>query len=561
MLPRLDMDVIYFILLIGPLVFVHELGHFLVAKAFRIKVLKFSLGFGPLMIGKQWGETYYQIAWIPLGGFVRFLGDDPREDVLPRDRARTFLSAAAWKRALVVFAGPCMSLLFPVLCYFAVGMMIDELAPPTIGEVVPETPAERAGMRAGDRVVSVDGEPIYGFSDLQDAISSRPGEDLSIVVQRGDERLTLSVRPTLVKRARFPMFDIFEEVGQLGIHGVYPAPVIGVPSDSSPAAQAGLRTFDLVTGVDGRPTRRWIDLEQVLADAIPGRPMEVSYLRTQQTGWAFADVFVHEPGRATVTPAAGEGGRADVGVELASLYVSHVLAGWPGDVAGLRPGDKIVAVDGHAIRVWVQFVDAINRVPDQPHRISVVRGGEELTAELRLERRTRNDRYGGEVVDYRPGIGVFRAYTVDDPVPNPNRIARAAVGAVRETVEVIHFMAIGIMRMLQGRVSCESIGGPIMLFEIAGTAGRQGAHSFLSVLALISVNLGLLNLLPVPVLDGGHLMLLGVETVRRRPLSLKAREIVNLVGLGLLILLMVFAFKNDIQRYWDWEDVTSLFGE
>ncbi len=108
------MDIVYFILLIGPLVFVHELGHFAVAKAFRIKVVKFSLGFGPVMIGKQWGETFYQIAAIPLGGFVKFLGDDPREEVEPEDQRRTFPAAAGWKRALVIFAGPAMSLIFPI---------------------------------------------------------------------------------------------------------------------------------------------------------------------------------------------------------------------------------------------------------------------------------------------------------------------------------------------------------------------------------------------------------------------------------------------------------------
>ena len=141
------MNLIYFLLLIGPLVFAHELGHFLMAKAFRIHVLKFSLGFGPVLLGKQVGETFYQIASIPLGGFVKFLGDDPRdEETVPADqRSRSWPAIARWKRALVVFAGPLMSLCFPVVCYFAVGLFNDQLRAPTIGQVIPRTPAARAG--------------------------------------------------------------------------------------------------------------------------------------------------------------------------------------------------------------------------------------------------------------------------------------------------------------------------------------------------------------------------------------------------------------------------------
>jgi regulator of sigma E protease len=352
------------------------------------------------------------------------------------------------------------------------------------------------------------------------------------------------------------MFDITEEVGQLGVMPAYFATVIGVPSSSSLAAQAGLRTFDLITSVNGRETKRWIDLQQAMAEADHRQPLELSYLRPQQTGWAFADVFVNQPGQATLAARTDEA--TDLGIDKGLLYISYIIDGWPAHTAGMRPGDKIVALDGEPIELWVQFVERINATPEEPHRVTLQRAGEELTVDLRLERRMRNDRYAGEVVDYRPGIGVYRAVIIDDPAPNENRISRAAIAAFHDTGEVIYFMSIGIVRLLQGRVSFQSIGGPIMIFEIAGTAGRQGAHSFLSVLALISVNLGLLNLLPVPVLDGGHLTLLAVEAIRRKPLSMKVRDIVNIVGLALLVVLMVFALKNDIQRYY-WERIVSLF--
>lgn len=557
------MDLLYFLLLIGPLVFAHELGHFLVAKVFRIRVLKFSLGFGPVLVGRQIGETYYQIAWVPLGGFVKFLGEDPRDDVAlsAEERKRAWPDTARWKRALVVFAGPAMSLVFPVICYFFVGLLVEELRAPTIGQVIPGSPADRAGLRAGDKVLRIDGEPIYGFFDLQQVISTSPGEDLDVVVARGDEEVSIEIRPALVRRARFAILDIYENVGQIGIHNVFPAPVIGVPSAESPAARAGLQTFDLITSIDGRSVKRWLDAEKAVRELQPGRPVEVSYLRPQKAGWPFLDVYVQQPGQTTLTP--GEGSvdsPADLGIELASLYISFVVEGMPGSKAGLRPGEKILAVDGRRIELWEQLEEAFNNHPDKAHTVTVVRDGAEVDVTLRPERYTLDDMYTGEREAYKePGIGVYRVGVLDDPVPNTNRWSRAAVDAVRETLNMIKYNAIGLLRIAQGRVSFETIGGPIMLWQLAGSAGRQGAHTFLTLLALISVMLGLLNLLPIPVLDGGQLVVLAVEGIRRQALTTRAREIINVAGLVLLVLLMIVAFKNDIQRYWDWEDFTGLF--
>lgn len=555
------MDAVYFLLLIGPLVFVHELGHFLVAKAFGLRVLKFSLGFGPIMIGRQVGETFYQIAWIPLGGFVRFLGDDPRDEetMPPEELERSWPKLARWKRALVVFAGPAMSLIFPIVCYFFVGLLRDELRSPTIGQVIPGTPAERAGLEAGDVIREIDGEPIYGFIDMQRIISSQPEQDLRVKVQRGEETVELELRPALVKRVRFQILDITEELGQIGVHNVFPGPVIGVKG-GGPAANAGLQNFDLITKIGDESVRRWIDTESAFRQTEPNEEVEVAYLRTQSVGWSFADINIYEPRSTTIQTSADVEMGSGTGIELASLYVSHAIKSHPGYRAGIRRGDKIVSLDGQRIEIWEQFVDRLNLAPEKSHTVTILRGSEEHTFELEPERYQKSDRYAGDREVFRaPGIGVYRVAVMDDPVPNPNRITRAAVDSVRDTLDVIKFMSIGLLRIFQGRVSLQSIGGPLMLWDLAGTAGRQGVTSFLSILALISVNLGLLNLLPVPVLDGGHLMLLGIEAIRRRPLTLKTREIINIVGLVLLLILMVFALKNDIQRYLDWEDIVQLF--
>lgn len=559
---HVHMQLIYFLLLIGPLVFAHELGHFVMAKAFRIKVLKFSLGFGPILLGRQIGETFYQIAAVPLGGFVRFLGDDPREEetLSLENRVGSWPESARWKRALVVFAGPMMSLVFPVICYFFVGLLQDELRAPTVGQVIPDTPADRAGFQNGDRFTHIDGEMVIGFQDLQQMISTRPEEELEVVVSRADTEVTLKVRPSLVRIPRFRVLDIWEEVGQIGVHNVFPAPVVGIPNSESSAARAGLETFDLVTAINGKSVRRWIDVESTLEQLPAGKAIDLAYLRSQKSGWSFADIMVHQPHTATIASEDNSSGGSGIGVELASLYLASVVEGMPGSKAGLRAGEKIVAVDGTRIELWEQLQQSFILTPDEPHSITVLRDEQELTVKIQPEMYQLDDMYTGTREEYKaPGIDVYFVGVLDDPVPNTNRWSRALVNAVRSTLEMIKFNAIGLLRIAQGRVSFDTIGGPIMLWQLAGTAGRQGAYSFLTLLALISVMLGLINLLPIPVLDGGHLVILGIEGIRRRPLTIKAREIINIVGLCLLLLLMIVAFSNDIRRYWDWEDFTGLF--
>jgi regulator of sigma E protease len=145
----------------------------------------------------------------------------------------------------------------------------------------------------------------------------------------------------------------------------------------------------------------------------------------------------------------------------------------------------------------------------------------------------------------------------DDKVPNEERFTRAVKRAVLKTGEVVALMAVGLVRLIEGKISFKTVGGPIMIFDIAGKAARKGWENFLWIMALISINLGLLNLLPIPVLDGGHILFIAIEAVKRKPVSLRAREIASLVGLSLLILLMIFAFKNDIERYW--KDIVDAF--
>src|SRR5687768_11540003 len=190
------MDVVYFILLVGVLIFVHELGHFAWAKFFGVKVLKFSLGFGPKLVGFRRGDTEYVLAALPLGGYVKMLGENPADVVEPADEKRAFHTQPFWKRVVIVFAGPMMNLLFPIALYFVVALGDTTQAPAIIGIVFPDRPAW-GKLRPGDRVLAIDGEEIETFYELNRIVEDSAGEPLRFTVQRGEQRLEETITPAL----------------------------------------------------------------------------------------------------------------------------------------------------------------------------------------------------------------------------------------------------------------------------------------------------------------------------------------------------------------------------
>ena len=191
------MTLIWFLVLLGPLVFFHELGHFLAAKAFNVKVLRFSLGFGPVLLSRRRGETQYCLSAVPLGGYVSMVGDDPGEELSDEDRRRTLSALPYWKKIIVVVAGPFVNLLLPVLFYFAYFLTVSHVPPPLMGTVLPGMAADQAGLRSGDRVVSIDGDGIDSFDEFRRVVMDSPGETLSIVVDRpGEGRVKVRMVPT-----------------------------------------------------------------------------------------------------------------------------------------------------------------------------------------------------------------------------------------------------------------------------------------------------------------------------------------------------------------------------
>jgi regulator of sigma E protease len=555
------MDLLYFVILISSLIFVHELGHFMFAKAFGVKVLTFSLGFGPKVLRLRGRETEYCVGVLPLGGYVRMLEVSKSDMVLPEDEHRTFESLPLYKRIIIVLAGPVMNLVFPVLLYFTVFLGDGPFLPPTVGVVLPGHPAD-GKLFPGDRIMAVNGEDIGTFDELKRIVAKNPAKPLVFKVFRDYKHLDVEVVAAETLPASLlsegnarPLDNLEERIGTVGIQPSAPAGVVGVIADS-PAYRAGLRTFDVITHVAGKPVLRYIDLEEELG-LNRGETVPVTYLRPLDVSTplgGLAEMAVFEAGVVALTPLPqGPDLVSRAGIELADLYVSQV----PEDSylyrAGLRPGDKILRLDGEEVPAWSSFQERVWAERDRSHRLEYLseRDGRLRSGTFQMRREDFTDEHGQTFARYVFGVRHWVPLSPAGWVDHPAPLRYALRKAVDETIDVTRFFLLGMRRLLEGRLSLDSLSGPITIYEVAGEEGRKGTDYFIWVMALISINLGLLNLLPIPVLDGGHLTFFAAEAILRKPLPLRVREVAHIVGMTIVIALMAVAFKNDVEKRWD----------
>lgn len=545
------MDLLYFALLCSVLIFVHELGHFVWAKIFGVKVLTFSIGFGPKILRLRGRETEYCVGLLPLGGFVKMLEENRQEPVLPEDRRRTFEAQALWKRIIIVLAGPAMNVLFPVLLYFAVFVGETRYFPPTVGVVLPGHPAE-GKLKPGDRVLAVNGERVTTYNELHRTIGNSPNKELALKVFRDAEQIEVTVIPKeeIVEKG----FGISDSIGEIGIGPNRPASVIGVSRPESPAYRAGLRTFDLVTEVRGRPVKTFADLEDALRDN-HGEAVPITYLRPVEVPkgmGGLADFAVYESGVIALTPESTHGDMLSrTGLEPADLYVAHVPEGSAEWQAEIRPGDRILEVDGVEVTAWSTLQERLMAARDRSHLLTWLHAGQRKSGTIQLRREDYLDEYGEQRPRFRLRMSHWSPTVLEPYVQNPSRFRYALESAVAETYDVVRLIMVGIVRIVQGKVSISTLGGPITVYDVVGEESTKGVSYFVWAMAVISINLGLVNLLPIPVLDGGHLLFFVFEALLRRPLPLRVRELASLAGLVLLVGLMAVAFKNDVERRWD----------
>ncbi len=556
-----------FILFIGILIFVHELGHFLAAKLFRVKVTKFSLGFGPPLLQFTRGETTYQIAAVPLGGYVRMHGDDPSTSEEDRaadpDRDRAFDSAPISHRAVIALAGPAFNLIFPIVCFFAYFLLGPKVYAPVVGIVDPSRPAANSALQAGDRVVEVAGTSIYSFDRMREVVSKYPGESIEVVVQRDGERIRTRLVPD-----EAPDQNLFGEPiarGVIGVHLNAFGHRIGVadPTLSSEEVQTG----DLVLAVDDQEIESWTELRSAFRRRA-GMEAELRLARpdVRRAGDVLSADIPRPYALSVTVPASGE--PEGLGWAPSSQFVRAVAPQGPAAEAGIRPGDRVWAVGGHRTINFTSFAGRVLEAEGEPIEVELRRDGEPLllnldpatiscvhentkkpTTELALGFGRSMPSDGSPCTQLARAQWPEAAWHSSAPVPIEEAqlgIGEAFMSAVRETWSVVYNTVRGIFKLFTNEVSVENVGGPVRLFQLASEAAELGVLVYLGMLAAVSVNLGLVNLLPIPVFDGGHLLLLLIEAIKRRPLSIQAREYANLFGLMFIISLFVLAMRNDI---------------
>ncbi len=443
--------IVSFVIVIGILILIHELGHFLVARWTGVGVERFSIGFGPVLLRWRGKETEYCLSAIPMGGYVKMLGEEsPVEGgaSLPYDPKKAFALKPLWARFLIVFAGPGMNFVLAAVIVAIVLMTMGRpVWPPAVGRVAENTPAAAAGLRSGDMIEAVDGRPVKYWEDVDRAVAASEGRALALTLRRGDATQTITVTPK----------------------------------------------------------------QTTIQDPI---------LRESKTAW-------------------------DIGAGPQSVpQISSVAPGSPAEAAGIQPGDVVVSVAGRRVFTAEDLVQTIRARPRQPLPMELERGGQRRTGtgtpNAEEEKTPAGDTV--QVGRIQAGIGskavTFVAY-------DPFR-AMWYGGVWTKDMTVVTLK--GFWKLVIGAIDRSNIGGPIQIASMAGQQAREGFGPLAMFTAIISVNLAVLNLLPVPMLDGGHLFFFVIEAVLGRPLSVRKREAAQQLGFVLLMLLMVYALYNDVVR-------------
>ena len=440
------------ILLLGPLIAIHEFGHYFVARKLGVKVLVYSIGFGPTIL--KWTSKksgiQYQLSALPLGGYVKML-DEREENVAEADLPYAFNRQHPWKRIAIVAAGPLINLIFAILLFWLLFLPSQEQLNTRVGKVLADTPAAAAQMQVGDKITAIDGTPVTTWEKLNFALVDRVGETGKIQVQ--------AERAGEIKTFSLPIQNFLNDQSQspLDILGFTPyrpqiPAIVSKLSEDGAANRQGMQVGDQIIAIDGVKMNDWYDVVQVV-QASPEKLLKVDVLRNNQVQ------------QLEVMP---QGKRDNMG------NVSGVL-GVQSD-----PGKIVIPEDFK------------------------------------------------QTIQYSPSEALFMA--------------------VDKTGQLSSMILNSIVKMVRGLIGLDNLSGPITIAKVAGQSAEMGWQTFISFMALMSVSLGILNLLPIPMLDGGHLVYYFIELIRGKPVSEQIQLVGLKIGMVLLGSMMLLALFNDIMR-------------
>ncbi|MBN2340443.1 MAG: site-2 protease family protein [Deltaproteobacteria bacterium] len=569
--------IFYFLILVGILIFIHEGGHFIFAKLFHVRVHVFSLGMGPRLFGIKKGDTDYRISAVPIGGYVRMLGEDPGEELNDAELSESIQGIAPWKKIVIFAAGPAMNLIFPLFLYFFLALGQKELPPAEVGMIIENSPAQAAGLQSGDKIIAIDGSPVYSFNHMVDLIQDRPGEKLTLSVDRSGKIIQTDIVPEAKHGPKYqiPFLRHIPGVkGLIGIVGIYPNTIISVQSSHSHPVPP-LQTFDKVLAVNDQPVERLIDLEQHILEH-QGEEIQITFVRAKSTlpkelfpnarEAAELDLekqpAIFEKSKRTVTYRVPDkiDSLADIGIGSSMGYVLNVTPQGPADRIGLQRGDKLVAVDGKEANAFdiLATLLQVNKDASNTKRHTLVweRNGERHRAAYQADFFAAGTKKDLGVADdiVEPGFHV-RPFSEEwfgitpDPIPNLHATGYALHMAVQQTLFWSEVIIDVLKSVATGNISPKAFSGPIGIGHAAAQVGQEGPGAFFGFMGFVSLNLGLMNLLlPIPILDGGRLLIIVTEVVMRRRLSARIQERVLVTGAIMVLMLMVWAVIMDIAR-------------
>ncbi len=535
--------IVPFVILLGLLIFVHEMGHFLVAKFYKVKIEVFSLGFGKKILQYKKGDTVYCLSLIPLGGYVKMYGDDLSAEISDEQKSVAFLHKPVGQRIAIVLAGPLMNLFFAFLIFTLIAFSGEPRLSAKLGDIHNSSKAYQVGFRSGDTIMSISDKPIKTWSEAQAIIQKNFNKLLPFQIKRKNTSINVSVTPLLGDNPNILSPD--EKIGQIeGLSTKSRSSVVAIKSHQSPAFIAGIRTGDLIKKINAVDIHHWRELRQSFNKA--SFPITVTLDRIdfeKEEATTFSVVLNRPLSKKNIF--------AQLGFDDPDLYLQRVIAHSPAQKAGLLTGDRLVSINNKTITSWKDVVSSISSFNKEkkPIHITVQRKGKQFTFNIFPKITRQMNRQGFEENRYTVGIAPFIISSIPSiiTVKETNPINALWLGATR-TWDVTVMTALSFVRLFQAKISPKNIGGILSIGQIASQSFKTGWIQFLQIMAVISVNLFIINLLPVPVLDGGHLLFFSIEAIRGGPISLKKMLVAQQIGVILLMSLMAFALFNDFSR-------------